>query len=1274
MKRRLLATMLSACMALSLLPTAVFAVDTPIDAAAYSEAGVPVSKVWAEYSADTIESGVYAIVSDGTAGGNNRILYHTGNGMTDKVGTSLSKDGGYLSFNASFSISRQTWEVAPVEGGYTVKSVDSGRYLDLTNASAKNVATSEQPVVLSITQADGVYHISKAGGSALSFTNDGNIFASAEASGWHLFTEKEVAATVVEDSTPAPGTTVDQPFALGTGGSTEFRIPSLVTLNNGDLFAAIDARWNTTGDGGGLDTIVSVSRDQGKNWNYSFPNYFNDSTEAWNGFATAFIDPVTVVGKDGAIYMMVDLFPGGNGLNSAAAQPARSTGYVEINGTQRLALYKADTEQTDENYTYYVGDFADGYAPVLNVDGSKSGYYVDDHYYLYLKDGDDLKTTYCARIGSTEYVRQNVFYYNSIIKVRNATYLWLIKSTDNGATWSAPMILNPQIRNAADPDNFYGVGPGRGLCLEDGTLMLPCYTFRVGGPGNAGQISSFIYSTDNGETWSRSEDATTNDHWSSESALVEIDANTVRQFYRDGFNTLYYTDHTLEDGKWVAGTPVNTGATKTTNNQLSAINYSKLINGKPAVMVSTAASGNGNRTNGKIYTFTVNEDKTMDLVNVFSVTTGSYGYSSLTEMDNGDIALLYEGSGIQFRTFSVEDVVGDEAEVIGDRTVKVPLYGETTITTRTDKPTENALNAANASSIVEVVVDGDRYTFRGLKEGTVTLKTVCGSTYVVTVAPERVEEIALKVGDTKAVEMGQGTITHEADASIATAVVETKDLGLTVTGIQGNLGSDASYTGEQVSLCKAVYQFTGNNADGFILFNQAADGTKVYLNTDNAPGYPGGETPVRLTLSAGSATGSFYLKSSSGNYLHFYRDGKNRFDRVNNTNGFENACSFLLYRPAAAEEESSTELPGYIQVTSLDDVKDGGYYLIVAEYNGTYFALYPSANTNSQYAHVIKADPGSAQTLGTIHDFHWNLVVTGVSGGVTDVMVDGVIYRITVESQSSSGSSSGKRYDVTAEQADGGSIKLDKTRASRGSTVTVTVKPEDGYELDELIVNDAKGNSVDVTDKGNGKYIFRMPGSDVTVEPVFVKGNESALPFTDVSSNSWYYGAVRYAYRNDLMSGVSANKFAPDMTTTRGMIVTILHALEEKPAASGSPFKDVTADLYCAKAVAWATSNGIVAGYGDGLFGPNDSITREQMAAILYSYAQYKGYDTTERADLSRFVDASAVSGYAKDAMSWAVAEGLISGMGNGSLAPDNSATRAQVATILMAFIDSQTK
>lgn len=999
MKRRLFAAILSACMALSLLPTAVFAVDAPIDAAAYSEAGVPVSKVWAEYSADTIESGVYAIVSDGaTNDGKSRILYHTGTGLTDKVGTSLPKDGGYLSFNASFSISKQTWEVAPVEGGYTVKSVDSGRYLDLTNASTKNVATSEQPVVLSITQADGVYHISQAGGSALSFTNDGNIFASAEASGWHLFTEKEVAPTIVEDSTPAPGTTVDQPFALGTGGSTEFRIPSLVTLNNGGLFAAIDARWNTTGDGGGLDTIVSVSQDQGKNWNYSFPNYFNDSTEAWNGYATAFIDPVTVVGKDGAIYMMVDLFPGGNGLNSAADQPARSTGYVEINGVQRLALYKADTEQTDENYAYYVGDFFDnGFAPVLTKDGDASDYWVDDHYYLYLKDGDDLKTTYCARLGSAEYVRQNVFYYNSIIKVRNATYLWLIKSTDNGATWSAPMILNPQIRNAADPDNFYGVGPGRGLCLEDGTLMLPCYTFRVGGPGSAGQISSFIYSTDNGATWSRSENATTHDHWSSESALVEIDADTVRQFYRDGNDNLTYTDHTRQkDGSWKAGDIVEvTNVFNSGNNQLSAIKYSKQINGKDVILVSTAsgpwATGSQNnavaRSNGVIQVLLLNENKTMQLYNTIPVNEGRFNYSCLTEMADGTVALLYESENgnmdIRFETFSLDDL-DPEFDL------EVPLYNSYTVCNTV--PTQEELDKLDTSIVTAEVVDGDT-VFTGVKEG-VTNFQMGGIRYHITVAPVSLVEVPLTVGKSVTIPVAEGVLTHEADPSIAIAKSELVDFS---KNLQANVGANANYDGQQVDLKDALYTFEGNTEEGYTISAVTADGRTAYVGFGSTSNRPNCTDPSsKIFLSDSKQDGYFYLTDKDVTTYWYFHDGwpnsANALCFVAHDNGALVAGnSFLLYRPAGDGEESSEELPGYVPVTELADVESGGKYLIVHKstvYGETcYFAMYPTLDETTYYNQGVKVKDTNLPCL----------IITGVSAGVTDVMVDGMIYRITVE-------------------------------------------------------------------------------------------------------------------------------------------------------------------------------------------------------------------------------------------------------------------------------------
>lgn len=156
------------------------------------------------------------------------------------------------------------------------------------------------------------------------------------------------------------------------------------------------------------------------------------------------------------------------------------------------------------------------------------------------------------------------------------------------------------------------------------------------------------------------------------------------------------------------------------------------------------------------------------------------------------------------------------------------------------------------------------------------------------------------------------------------------------------------------------------------------------------------------------------------------------------------------------------------------------------------------------------------------------------------------------------------------------------------------------------------------------------------------------------------------------MAGTSSTTFSPDATTTRGMIVTILYRLEGTPAvSSASGFTDVADGQYYTNAVAWAAANNIVGGYGNGLFGPNDTITREQMAAILYRYAQYKGYDVTASTDLSGYSDAAQVSSYALAALQWANAEGLVNGTSDTTLTPGGSATRAQVAVILMRFCEN---
>ena len=177
-----------------------------------------------------------------------------------------------------------------------------------------------------------------------------------------------------------------------------------------------------------------------------------------------------------------------------------------------------------------------------------------------------------------------------------------------------------------------------------------------------------------------------------------------------------------------------------------------------------------------------------------------------------------------------------------------------------------------------------------------------------------------------------------------------------------------------------------------------------------------------------------------------------------------------------------------------------------------------------------------------------------------------------------------------------------------------------------------------------------------------------ANPFTDVKSSDWYYDAVRYVKSEGLMAGTSDTAFSPNTTTTRGMIVTILWRLAGSPEVTGTQFADVDDGQYYADAILWASKNSIVSGYGDNAFGPNDPITRQCMATILYRYAEYADYDVSAAADLSEFADEAEIAAYAEAPLAWASAEGLISGMGDGILAPQGSATRAQVAVILYRF------
>lgn len=281
-------------------------------------------------------------------------------------------------------------------------------------------------------------------------------------------------------------------------------------------------------------------------------------------------------------------------------------------------------------------------------------------------------------------------------------------------------------------------------------------------------------------------------------------------------------------------------------------------------------------------------------------------------------------------------------------------------------------------------------------------------------------------------------------------------------------------------------------------------------------------------------------------------------------------------------------------------------------------------------------------------------------------------------SSSTPGSSGGSistptTYAVNVNAATNGAVAADKKTASKGTTVTVTASPSKGYVVDAVKVVDKDGKDVAVTGK-DGKYVFTMPGSAVTVTGTFKAETPApvALPFTDVKSGNWFYDAVKYAYAQGLMTGTSATTFAPNGTMNRAMIVTVLYRLEKSPAVTGaSKFTDVPAGQWYSDAVAWAAANKIVNGYDETTFGPMNAVTREQMAAILFRYEQVKGLENvTLEENLNRFPDQNKISAYAIPALQWAVGQKIINGNADGTLDPTGTATRAQVAQIFTNLLN----
>ena len=711
-----------------------------------------------------------------------------------------------------------------------------------------------------------------------------------------------MAAGSSEAIKPADGTTQGRPF-VSDNPSHWYRIPSMVTLDDGTIVAAADARWDGGMDGGGNDVITARSTDNGDTWSYTWAGYYGDNGNVFNKASTSYCDSnIATDGKN--LYMLSTFFASGVAINgsSANAQPSKDTG-LDSQGRLLLARNGGD-------YDYYVGAVgADGYASIYRTSDSTvvSGYKVNGEFELFKHD---------AYVGC-------VWYSNCEFQAKKCQYLFFRTSTDGGKTWSAPSLVNAR----KSGEKFLGAGPGRAIVTDDGTICMPVYVYgdNAWGSGDASQATSFIYSKDQGKTWSRTENFTSTSSfggsgWSSEAQLVDLGNGVVRCFYRNGKKKIMYCDATWNGSGYQWGDVVDTGIDIWGNCQLSAIMYPYLIDGKRAILVSSPSSTEGRKT-GAIFTLLLNDDNTVSTEYAKKTITAEgamFAYSCLTVLKDGRVADLYETDACDFtyKVFDIQSLTGMDADV----------------------PTTT--------------------------------------------------DIQMNVGQKKTLTFSAQNVNNSASDIVSLSAAKE------VPGATANKATDANYSGDSISVKRALYTFTSTGTE----YTIAHAGMYLSVGTNGKAGYPGASTPANVTLRA--VDGGFQLlqdghyglyfmeKDSKGNVVnHFERwdfEGKDKDTKTEEE--VLKATTFQLYRRIRTGETGSTELPGYIQVNTVDD---GEEYLIV--YHGTdgYFLLNPSTSTTNMYAHCLKANGGS-----TIDGYNVTVTANAVGNAVVQAGLN--TYNITV--------------------------------------------------------------------------------------------------------------------------------------------------------------------------------------------------------------------------------------------------------------------------------------
>ena len=1134
---------------------------------------------------------------------------------------------------------------------------------------------------------------------------------------------------------PEEGTyTMPNDTLSGTGSSepmsdadvnSYFRIPALVTLPNGWLVAASDARWpNTTDSPNNLDTIVSVSKDGGKTWDWEIVNYFADfaplqgptyygnstSGSAWASktASASFIDPALIVDGSGKLWMLVDMLPSYGG-NERGNKIVASTGFDDqgrLLVSHGVAGGNASGNAAD--YTYCVdlnaqptktaqkdGKSIGVYPICARSGGAETGYYVDafmDLWYDY-EDGG-MKPVLCRQTDSNHYVQNNIFYQQSEWKVICTFYIRARSAEvdeDSGRlVWSEPKLLN--VKNPGE--RFTAVCPGRGTTTtvtangkQTERLMFQLYDNATGT-----ERASTVYSDDGGVTWTRGArtEQLGETGKSSESQIVHLPDGTLRMYSRNDKSSISYADSTDNGATWGASR-FDTDLPYCSNNMVSFIDVNGVLVSpdnqtvyENLILASYARTSY--RSEGVIRIGSVDPDT--NVVTWLNDDTirfpNRYNYSCLTQLPNcAGFAVLYEQDdtsnpakgvmAMRFATFTAADLLGEGWLLTAEKpTAAVTLTVDTGLidlnfggkrTVEVEYTPEDAqVSWLSSDESVVSVADGV-ITAVGAGKATVTVSVTKGALTRSATIPVLVQP-----------ESGELVLPEEYTDSVTTVVTPgTSGYRLTETETL----ADGNY----------VIYAERNGVESRVMHNSGTRTDHYRVTVD-------GKTMTGVTPANHEWT---FTKSGEG---YTIRSAGNKY--LSTTESTEKAGQLAL-------KDESTVFSVAYQGDGVWHIKNGDIYL---GFNGGWkmqsgadtlklFSAYSTSDTTTytvstdglkaliqaaemneaDYADVLAQggeydDEAAAQeALAQIDAAARELYEQLRAGNVTPYLVT---YTVQDELLAVQSYYPGETIVPMTDPVRAGYVftgwtgmPADKIMPERDLDLVAAFRAITTTGGSTGGGSSSGGSSSGGSSSGGGssRPTSDKPADEDLKDPD-VPLTDTPIVFVDVVRDAWYAKAVAAVAAQGLVKGVGENKFDPTASMTRSSLAEILYRLAGSEEQTAAAFADVAENAWYSNAVAWAAKNGVVTGVSDDTFDPERVITRQELAAMLVRYAKLVGMDTTADAKaLDKFADGENTGSWAVDGMAWCVSKGILEGKNEDTLDPTADISRAEVAVMLDRFV-----